>query len=136
MISEAQQRVSGVCRSVQTGHASVKRGVLHSPIALLEQDKKRKQIARDQAAAAVEREEARKRRRLELDAEAAAARQARAHKTCRVCRARVHRGSQSWHTCPCKMFVACPTCRASLAAADVISGHLGVCSTGDAEEGA
>jgi len=56
VIVEAQQRVAGVRRRVQTVQVSVERVVLHSPIALLEQGKKRKQIARDQAAAAVERE--------------------------------------------------------------------------------
>jgi len=136
VIAEAQKRVAGVCHCVQTGQASVERGMLHSPIALLEPDKKRKQIACDQAAEAVQREEARKRRHLELDAEAAAAKQARAHKTCRVCPARVHGGGKSWHACPCKMIVICPTCKASLVAVGVIAGHLGVCSTGDAEEGA
>lgn len=92
VVAEDRQRIAGALRSVRTGQASVQRGVLHSPHAMIEKYKKRKQKAIQEASLAVRRAEAHKKRRLELDAAAAAAALALEDKTCRVCRSNVHRG--------------------------------------------
>jgi len=139
----AQQRVDATRRRSVSGQATVARGVLHAPEALLAQHRAR-EAAR--AAALVVREArvaeaAQQRVRKEVDAAWRATQ--RENNRCRVCCKTVRRGGGGWLGCACDVFWVCPACAKTAVASSTMAEHCQSCTDqvsvaadeGDEEEG-
>jgi len=128
VIMAAQGRVDEARAGSSSGRAVVKRGVVHSPFLLLEQQRKVQEAAakaeKDKAVRRVAREERKVNQEREL-AEKVASREL--HR-CRVCADKVHRGGKTWVGCACGAFWVCPACSKQLAAGEALAEHVTMCA--------
>lgn len=128
VIQAAQQRVDESSAAVVSGRAVVKRGVVHSPVSLLEQHRRtEEETAKDKDAKDARRVE-RAENKAERDrpkAEKAASRELR---RCRGCAGKVYCGGKSWTGCDCGLFWVCPPCSNSMQAGMAMAAHIKECT--------
>jgi len=131
VIRASRERVSEAAKEVRAGEASVQRAILHSPEALLEQDRQRtaerlrkEKEVRQRAVERVQRRENKVKKRAEKAA-------ARVSRTCRSCVKKEHRGGGGWHVCACGSFRLCPGCKRGATAAVEIAQHGATCSASE-----
>jgi len=124
----AQQRVDATRRRSVSGQATVARGVLHAPEALLAQHCAR-EAARASALAVREArmaEAAEQRVRKEVDA--ARRLTQRENNRCRACRKTVRRGGRGWLGCACDVLWVCPACAKTAVGGATMAEHSQSCT--------
>ena len=127
VIHEATSRAKVAKQRTSTGSSVVQRAVLHAPDALHEQSKEiAAKKASDEAVKAA-RAISRAHKRAKKAEEESVAAAARVANLCRVCATRTYRGGKGWSGCGCGRFRVCPGCTNSMAAAEVLAGHLEEC---------
>ena len=127
VIRAAKERVDAAAVEVRGGQASVKRAVLHSPEALLEQHREREADRLQKAEEVQERRVKRAKLREDKLMEKADKVAALAGRTCQACLEREHRGGGGWHICGCGTWRLCPKCRVDESASAAIAVHTQGC---------
>jgi len=128
VIQAAQARFNAAKVWSASGKATVKRGVVHSPFLLLQQQREADEEAATEEAAKVVRREGRDRNKEYNErvlSEKAAARESR---RCRVCAGQVHRGGKQWVGCPCDAFLVSPWCAKLMDAGLALTEHIKACA--------
>jgi len=124
VIHEATSRSKAAKKRTSTGSTVVQRAVLQAPDALLEQNKKIATNKASDEAVKAARAIARAQKRVKKAEEESLAAAARVANLCRVCATRTYRGGKGWSGCGCGRFRVCPGCINSMAATEVVAGHL------------
>ena len=128
VIMAAQGRVYEARAGSSSGLAVVKRGVVHSPFLLLEQQRKVQEAAAKAEEEKAVRRVAREERKVNQERELAEKVASRELHRCRVCTDKVHRGVKTWVACACGAFWVCPVCFKQLAAGAALAEHVTMCA--------
>jgi len=124
----AQQRVDATRRRSVSGQATVARGVLHAPEALLAQHRARDAARASELAVREARMAEAAEQRVRKEVDAARRSTQRENNRCRACRKTVRRGGRGSLGCACDVFWVCPACAKTAVGGATMAEHSQSCT--------